>query len=257
MDAGVDRIVDLRGKNAVVTGGSRGVGRAVALLLARAGAGVGIGFRRREADARATVEELRSLGAHAWAEAGDLTRPDDAEALFHRADEEFDGLDLFVANAGVWPPEDVPLAEMTDEQWRHTLASNLDAVFYTCRAAARRIRDDGRIVLVGSTAGQRGEAFHADYAASKGALISLVKGFCVELAPRGITVNCVAPGWIETEMARPALESDREAIEATIPLGRVAPPEDIAGPVLFLCSSLGRHVTGEVLNVNGGAVLVG
>ena len=265
MDAGVgdegrrgeERIVDLRGKSAVVTGGSRGVGRAVARLLARAGADVGIGFRSREADAAETVEELRALGAHAWAQAGDLARPEDAEALFRRADEEFDGLDVFVANAGVWPPEDVPLAEMPDEQWGRTLATNLDSVFYTCRSAARRIRDHGRIVLVSSTAAQRGEAFHADYAASKGALLSLVKGFCVELAPRGITVNAVAPGWIETEMADPALEEGREAIEATIPLGRVAPPEDVAGPILFLCSSLARHVTGEVLNVNGGAVLVG
>lgn len=262
MDAGVervpsDRIVDLRGKNAVVTGGSRGVGRAVARLLARAGAGVGIGFRSREAAAREAVEELRAFGVHAWARAGDLARPEDAEALFRQADEEFDGLDLVVANAGIWPPEDVPLAEMSDEQWRRTLAANLDSAFYTCRSAARRIRDDGRVVIIGSTAGQRGEAFHADYAASKGALTSLVKGFCVELAPRGITVNCVAPGWIETEMAEPALDEGREAIEASIPLGRVAPPEDIAGPVLFLCSSLARHVTGEVLNVNGGAVLAG
>jgi 3-oxoacyl-[acyl-carrier protein] reductase len=130
-------------------------------------------------------------------------------------------------------------------------------VFYTSREAAKRLRDDGRIVLVGSTAGQRGEAYHGDYAASKGAMISMVKGFCVELASRGITVNCVAPGWIDTEMSAAALQEGRARVEAGIPLGRVASAEDVAGPIVFLCSELGRHVTGEILNVNGGAVLVG
>jgi 3-oxoacyl-[acyl-carrier protein] reductase len=135
---------------------------------------------------------------------------------------------------------------------------NLHSLFYCCRTAARTLRDGGRIVLVGSTAGQRGEPFHGDYAATKGALISLVKGLSGELAPRGITVNCVAPGWIDTEMAAPALGDDaRQRIEADIPLGRIASPEDVAGPIAFLCSELARHVTGEVLNVNGGAVLVG
>lgn len=250
--------LDLEGRNAVVTGGSRGVGRAVALLLARAGAGVGIGYRSREAEARRTVDEIRELGVHGWAEAGDLADPDDAERLFRRADDEFEGLDIFVGNAGIWPPEDVPIGEMTEERWRSTLGANLDSIFYTTRAAARRIRDGGRIVLVSSTAGQRGEAFHADYAASKGALLSLVKGLCVEMGPRGITVNAVAPGWIETEMAEPAYrDGGREEVAASIPLRRIASAEDVAGPILFLCTTLGRHVTGEVLNVNGGAVLVG
>jgi len=147
---------------------------------------------------------------------------------------------------------------MTDEQWHGTMGANLHSVFYTCRAAARRLRDDGRIVLVGSTAGQRGEAYHGDYASTKGAMISLVKGFCVELGSRGITVNCVAPGWIDTEMSAGSLQGEgRGRIEAGIPIGRVASADDVAGPILFLCSSLGRHVTGEILNVNGGAVLVG
>lgn len=251
-------LLDLRGKNAVVTGGSRGVGRATAILLAEAGAGVGIGFRSREEEAERTVDELRSLGVHAWAEAGDLGDPTDAGRLFHRADEEFDGLDIFVGNAGIWPPEDIPVSEMTDDHWRGTIQANLDSIFYTTREAAKRIRADGRIVLVSSTAGQRGEAFHVDYAASKGAIISMVKGLCVELGPRGVTVNCVAPGWIDTEMAQPAYgEGGKEAIAATIPIGRVPPAEDIAGPIVFLCSELARHITGEILNVNGGAVLVG
>ena len=251
-------LLDLTGKTAVVTGGSRGVGRSTALLLAKAGASVGIGYRSRTREAEETVEALKALGVHAWAEAGDLGTPEGASDLFRRADEEFQGLDIFVGNAGIWPPEGIPLEEMTDEHWRRTMSANLDSIFYTTREAMRRLRRNGRIVLVGSTAGQRGEAFHADYAASKGAMISMVKGLCVELGPRGITVNCVAPGWIDTDMARPAFEeAGRDAIAGTIPIGRIPPPEDIAGPIVFLCSELARHITGEILNVNGGAVLVG
>src|SRR5207253_10127217 len=134
---------------------------------------------------------------------------------------------------------------MGDDQWRRTLQANLDAVFYSTRAVARVINNDGRIVFVGSTAGQRGEAGHVDYAATKGALISMVKGLCIEFAPRNITVNCVAPGWIDTEMAAlPYAGSGRAQIEAGIPLGRVASVDDIAGPIVFLCSPLGRHITG-------------
>lgn len=219
---------------------------------------MGIGFRSREEEASETVEALRNLGVHAWAQKGDLGRLEDAELLFSRADEEFGDLDIFVGNAGIWPPADVPLAEMSNEQWGNTLQANLDSIFFTTRAAIRRMRDEGRIVLVSSTAAQRGEAFHADYAASKGALVSMVKGLCVELGPRGITVNSVAPGWIDTEMAHPAMGGDRRAaIEKGIPIGRIPPAEDIAGPIVFLCSHLARHITGEILNVNGGAVLVG
>jgi 3-oxoacyl-[acyl-carrier protein] reductase len=251
-------LLDLRGKTAVVTGGSRGVGRATAIMLADAGVSVGIGYRSRDREALQTVEDLQARGVKAWAQAGDLGDPAGARELFLRADREFDGLDVFVGNAGIWPPEDIPLAEMTDEHWRRTMRENLDSVFYSTREAVRRMRDDGRIVLVSSTAGQRGEAFHGDYAATKGAIISLVKGLCGELGSRGITVNCVAPGWIDTEMAHPALgEGRKEAIARSIPLGRIPPPEDIAGPIVFLCSRLARHVTGEILNVNGGSVLAG
>ena len=254
----MSKLLDLEGKTAVVTGGSRGVGRSTALLLGRAGASVGIGYRSREKDALDTVQALEGLGVRAWAEPGDLGTPEGAHALFQRADQEFSGLDIFVGNAGIWPPEEIPLEEMSDAHWRRTLQVNLDSLFYSTREAARRIRDGGRIVLVSSTAGQRGEAFHADYAASKGAVISMVKGLCVELAPRDITVNCVAPGWVDTEMAHPAFGGGRkEAIARSIPLGRIPPPEDIAGPIVFLCSSLARHITGEILNVNGGSVLVG
>lgn len=254
----MDHLIDLRGRNAIVTGGSRGVGAATAILLARAGASVGIGYRSRKQDAEEVVEACRAFGVHAWAEAGDLSSSDDAEALFARGDLEFDGLDIFVGNHGIWPPVDAALADMSNEQWLRTMDANLNSIFYTSRAAARRLRDDGRIVLVSSTAGQRGEAFHGDYASTKGAMISLVKGFCIELAPRGITVNVVAPGWIDTEMSESAFGGGgRERIARSIPIGRIATSEDVAGPIVFLCSELGRHVTGEVLNVNGGAVLAG
>lgn len=251
-------LIDLRGKGALVTGGSRGIGRATALLLARAGADVGIGYRRRSDEAEATVEACRRLGVRAWAHAGDLADPADAEALLARSDQELEGLDILVVNHGIWPDADVALEAMSDEQWHRTVSVNLDSVFFVCRAALPRLREGGRVVLVSSTAGQRGEAYHADYAATKGALLSLVKGLCVELGPRRITVNAVAPGWVETEMSAAALadgEADRAA--RTIPLGRIASADDVAGPVVFLCSELARHVTGEVLNVNGGAVLVG
>lgn len=249
---------DLLGKRALVTGGSRGVGRATALMLARAGAQVGISYHRRHEQAQAVVTEIEREGVQAWAQGGDLADPRDVDRLFGRAIDEFGGLDIFVGNAGIWPWEHVPLSLMEEEQWRRTLSVNLDAIFLSTRAALRIMSNNGRVVLVSSTAGQRGEAGHADYAASKGAIISLVKGLAVETAAQGITVNCVAPGWIDTEMAeRPYEGEGRRRIEAAIPLGRVASADDVAGPIVFLCTSLARHITGEILNVNGGSVLCG
>ncbi|HUP89501.1 MAG TPA: SDR family oxidoreductase [Longimicrobiales bacterium] len=242
--------LDFSGKKAVVTGGSRGVGRAVALMLKQAGARVGISYHNRAKDAEAVGVE--------WIYGCDLSKAEQADRLFDKAQKEFGNIDIFVGNAGIWNPSSVPISEMTDAQWRETIGINLDSIFYTTRAAARMINDHGRIVLIGSTAGQRGEAFHADYAASKGAMISLVKGLCIELASRDVTVNCVAPGWIDTEMAAlPYAEGGKQKIEAGIPLGRVATAEDIAGPVIFLCSQYARHITGEIMNVNGGSVLCG
>ena len=250
--------ISLTGRRALVTGGSRGVGAAVARMLAAAGAQVGIAYRSRHDEAAALVRELEEAGVSAWSHAGDLSRPDEVERLFNRALDEFGGLDIFVGNAGIWQPEHVPVALMSDDQWRGTLAANLDSIFYCTRGSARIMSDGGRIVLVGSTAGQRGEAGHADYAATKGAMIAFVKGVCVELAAHDITVNCVAPGWIDTEMTiKPYEGGGRSRIEASIPLGRVASANDVAGPIVFLCSEYARHITGEVLNVNGGSVLAG
>jgi 3-oxoacyl-[acyl-carrier protein] reductase len=194
----------------------------------------------------------------AFAEAGDLAEETAADRLIERANRDFGGLDIFIGNAGVWPPEYVGVENMSSAQWRRTIAVNLDALFYTTRAAARVVSDGGRIILVSSTAGQRGEAGHVDYAATKGAIIAMVKGLAVELAARQVTVNSVAPGWIDTDMVvEPFAGGGRSRIEASIPLGRIATAEDVAGPIVFLCSDLARHITGEILNVNGGSVLCG
>ncbi|MDX2123092.1 MAG: SDR family NAD(P)-dependent oxidoreductase [Gemmatimonadota bacterium] len=250
-------MISLSGRTALVTGASRGIGRATALLLAEAGADVALTCHSRRDDAEAVAAEIRRLGRRAWVEAGDHGDPTEVERIFAAVAAELGPLDIFVGNAGIWPPEDIPVEEMPDARWVGTMRANLDAIFYTTRAALRRMRSPGRVVLVGSTAGQRGEAHHADYAATKGAMMAFVKSVCVECAP-GVTVKCVAPGWVNTEMCREAFaEGGRERIEAGIPLGRVAAPEDVAGPILFLCSDLARHVTGEVLNVNGGSVLCG
>jgi 3-oxoacyl-[acyl-carrier protein] reductase len=245
----------MAGKTVLVTGASRGIGRATALLLARAGADVGLTCHTRLADAQAVAREIQGLGRRAWVGAGDLGDAGVVERIFEDAGRVLGPLDGFVGNAGIWPPEEVPLRDMTEQRWRETMRANLDAIFLTTRAALKRMRAPGRVVLVGSTAGQRGEAWHADYAATKGAMMAFVKSLSVECAPE-ITVNCVAPGWVDTEMCIPAFEDGgRERIAATIPLGRVASAEDVAGPILFLLSDLARHITGAVLSVNGGSVL--
>jgi 3-oxoacyl-[acyl-carrier protein] reductase len=251
-------MIDLSGRRALVTGGSRGIGRATALLLADCGADVVIAYRSRAAEAEDVVRELERRGVRAGAVSGDLARRDEAERVVDGAATRLGGLDIYVGNAGVWPARDVALAEMDDAQWSATMRANLDAIFYTTRRVAGLLGDGGRIVLVTSTAAQRGEAFHADYAASKGAVVSLVKSLAVELGPRGITVNSVAPGWVDTEMTVEPLQGpDRARIEAAIPVRRVASPDDIAAPIVFLCAPQARHVTGEILNVNGGSVLCG
>lgn len=248
----------LAGKNALVTGGSRGIGAATALLFAESGTNVAIGYRDRSRDAEAVAGRARASGVQATAIAADISSREGAERLVEEAARQLGGLDYFVGNSGIWIPEEAALRDMSDEQWHRTMRENLDSVFFTTRAAVRVLGDHGRVVLVASTAGQRGEAFHADYAASKGAMISFVKSLCIELARRDITVNCVAPGWVDTEMTvQPYASGGKERIAAGIPLGRVAEPRDIAGPIVFLCSDLARHMTGEIVNVNGGSVLCG
>lgn len=258
MTASVPSPFSLAGKRALVTGGARGIGAATAVLLAECGADVAIGYRSRAAEAEKVVAEVKALGRRAVAFAGDLGAPGAADSLVASTVSALGGLDILVHSAGIWPPEDVPVHEMSDERWHRTMRENVDAMFFVSRAAARVMREGGRIVHISSTAGQRGEAGHADYAASKGAMISFVKSQGVELARRGITVNAVAPGWVDTEMAAGALAADREGrIPAGIPVGRVASSRDVAFAVVGMCAYGARHIVGEILNVNGASVLAG
>ena len=256
-------MIDLRGKRAFVTGGGRGIGRATTLLLARAGCAVAVGYRNRKEEAEEVARAVAGARGRQQAVAiqADLGDPNAATHAVGEAAKALGGLDLLIVNHGVWPPDDVPVAAMSDAQWEGTRRANLDSMLYVCRAAVPLLPEGGKVVLVSSTAGQRGEAYHADYAATKGAVIAFTKSLAIELAPRHVNVNCVAPGWVDTEMSQQPYAKDggrgRREIERTIPLGRVASAEDCAGPIVFLCSELARHITGEVLNVNGGSVLCG
>ena len=248
----------LSGKRAVVTGGSRGIGRAVSHLLVQAGADVCIGYHSRSADAEQVAEELRGHGGNVTTHASDISTAAGARSLIGHCEQTLGGIDILVHSAGVWPVEEVPVSELTDERWAHTMKQNVDAMFYLSRSAAKVMGSGGRIVLIASTAGQRGEAMHADYGTSKGAMISFVKSMAVEVAPLGITVNAVAPGCVDTEMcAIPFANGGKERIAKGIPVGRIASPDDIAFPVVSLCFAGARHVTGEIVNVNGGSVLCG
>jgi 3-oxoacyl-[acyl-carrier protein] reductase len=256
--------LSLSGKVALITGGSRGIGAATVRLFTAAGAKVVFSYQNARSQADALTKECGAANCHAVA--SNLVTPDSARALVADAVKHFGRLDILVANHGVWPAQDVAIDKMTDEQWRSTLSINLDAVFglvkYTVAQMKTQPRNGsaaGHIVLISSTSGQRGEAFHTDYSASKGALISMTKSLSTELASAGIYVNSVAPGWVATDMSKPALDDpgSGEEIRRTIPLGRAGKPEEIAAPVLFLCTEYASFITGEVFNVNGGAVLVG
>jgi len=255
--------LSLAGKVALVTGGSRGIGAATVRLFVEAGAHVLFNYQTAKSNADALVAEL---GERCAAVSCDLSGMGQADTLVDETVRRFGRLDILVANHGIWPPKDTPIDEMPDIQWQKTVAVNLDSVFALIRRSVAQMKKQrpmtptpGHIVLVSSTAGQRGESFHTDYAATKGALISMVKGLSTELAPHGIYVNCVAPGWVNTDMSEPALNDPRtrDSILAKIPLGRPASAEEIAAPILFLCTPYAGFITGEVFNVNGGAVLVG
>ena len=252
-------MIDLRGRRVVVTGGGRGIGAASALLFAQAGADVVVGYRSRRAEAESVALEcIISYGVRAAAIAADLSQRGGADALCIAATATLGAIDILVANAGFWPTAAEPIATMSDARWHETASQNYEAMFQIARAAARSVTDGGRIVFVSSTAGQRGEAYHADYAAAKGAMISLTKSVAIELASRQVTVNAVAPGWVDTDAIAPVVFGDEaQRIAANIPLGRIAAPADIAGPIVFLASPLARHITGEILNINGGSVLCG
>jgi len=271
-------VLSLAGKVALVTGGSRGIGAATVRLFRQAGARVVFSYRAADRQAQELVAEC---GGEEFCRAvkQELATVEDGAALIAAGAAVFGRIDCLVVNHGIWPPHDQPIAEMPTAQWRTTLGVNLDSVFGLVRGAVEQMlasptHDDktvmngspgvvagarGHIVLVASTAAQRGEAFHADYAASKGALLSLTKSLSSELAAQGILCNCVAPGWVRTEMSAGTLADPVASKKAlgTIPLGRPAEPEEIAGPIVFLCTPWAGFISGEIWNVNGGAVLVG
>jgi len=244
---------------ALVTGGSRGIGKAVVALFASCGAHVVVNYVRDEMAATETVNMAQAHGVKALAVQADVSQLDQAERLLQQTVEHFGRLDFLICNAGIW--EGAPVEAISEELWNKTLEINLKGTWSVCRAAVPLMKQQrfGRIVIVSSTAGQRGEANVSNYAASKGGQISFTKSLAPELGSFGINVNCVAPGWVQTEMTNEALgdTATLESVMRSSPLGRVATPEEIAGPIVFLCSTWANHITGEVLNVNGGSVLCG
>lgn len=256
--------LSLAGKVALISGGSRGIGAATVRMFTAADAKVAFSYRRARSQAEALAKECAP--DRCYPIASDLNDPEAARSLVAEAVQHFGRLDILIANHGVWPVPDVPIERMSDEQWRSTLSINLDGVFGLVKHAVAQMKSQprtsgpaGHIVLISSTSGQRGEAYHCDYSATKGALISMVKGLSTELAAAGIYVNCVAPGWVDTDMSAGVIEDPQsgEQIRRTIPLGRVGKAEEIAAPILFLCTHHASFITGEVFNVNGGAVLTG
>jgi 3-oxoacyl-[acyl-carrier protein] reductase len=271
----------LNSKVALITGGSRGIGAAAVRAFADAGAKVVFNYHSSKAQAEDLARECGAENCRAVQ--GDLSTTEAARQLVSSAVSAFGRLDILVANHGIWPPEDAPIDRMSDEQWHRTIAVNLDSVFSLVKHSVAQMKKQaaasakssagtrpgasselasgaaGHIVLISSTSGQRGEAFHCDYAATKGALISMVKGLSTELARDRIYINAVAPGWVDTDMSAPVLNDPptRDKIFRGIPLGRVGTPQEIAGPILFLCTPYAGFITGEIFNVNGGAVLVG
>ena len=248
--------IDLTGHVALVTGGSRGIGRACSLALARAGASVAVHHRVRQAEALEVVSRIRTSAGRAEALAADLTQEGEVRTLIDRCAAGLGSPTILINNAGIW--EGRGIDELSLDGWERTMAVNLRSMFLCARAVVPSMKraGGGRIVNIASTAGQRGEAFHSDYAASKGAAIAFTRSLATELAPHGIRVNCVAPGWVDTEMCAEAFAGGgRESIERTIPLGRVGRPDEIAAAVVFAASDLSSFMTGSVISVNGGAVM--
>ena len=254
--------LSLKGNVALITGGARGIGAATVKMFCAAGAKVVFNYQKARDAAERIVSDCGTQVCAAVQQ--ELSSAAEAKKLVEATVNKFGRLDCLVANHGIWPASDLPVDLMSDDHWQRTMAINLDSVFGLIKYGVAQMklqgRSDGvagRIVIVSSTAGQRGEAFHCDYAASKGAMISMVRGLSTELARDGIYVNCVAPGWVETDMSAPALQEPktRDKVFAAIPLGRVGKPEEIAAPILFLCTQHAGFMTGSVVSVNGGAVL--
>jgi len=254
-------MISLAGKAALITGGSRGIGAAAVKMFAQAGADVVFNYYKGK-DAAALVEqEARKHGTRVEAFKADCGRHADNKRLVEQCIARLGRLDILVANAGIWNVEDLPIEKMTEAQWDEMVRVNLKSVYSIIHFGIPHMikQKSGKIIAISSTAGQRGEAFHTHYGATKGAVISFVKGLSTELARHNILVNCVAPGWVSTDMSNPVINTKEgaKAIKAAIPLGRAATAEEIAGSILFLASDLANFLTGEIINVNGGSILCG
>lgn len=243
--------IDLSGKRALVTGGNRGIGRAIAETLAEAGADVAV-FARSEESVREAAEAIDDIGTRGLALVGDVSEPREVEAAWERLLEEFDGLDVLVNNAGV--ARDNLLLRMKPEEWDEVLEVNLTGAFRWSRLALRPMlrQRAGRIINVGSIVGLTGNPGQTNYAASKAGLTGFSKSLAAEVASRGITVNVLAPGYIETEMTDALGESVREEFLGRIPMGRLGTPGDVARAALFLASPLSDYITGQIICVDGG-----
>ncbi len=252
-------MINLEEQVALVTGGSRGIGAASAILFAKAGADIVFTYLANDLAAKQVVEEITGLGRKCIAIKANIAKPKTADRIVERTLQKFGQIDILLNNAGIWTYGEI--GKMSEETWKETIEVNLDGTFYMTNAVVPHMkkRRYGRIINLSSTAGQRGEAFHSHYAASKGAIISLTKSLATELGGYNINVNSVAPGWVDTDMSSQILRNQKyiDDVIKSIPLGRVATSEDIAGTILFLASDLARHITGEILNVNGGSVLAG
>ena len=254
-------MISLAGKAALITGGSRGIGAAAVRLFARAGADIVFNYHRDAEAAERVAQESRRHGTRVEFLKADLSKMAPAQKLVKFTHERLGRLDILVANAGIWNVEDAPIDKMTEANWDEMMDVNLKSVYSVIHFSVPHMiaQRGGRIIAISSTAGQRGESFHTHYGATKGAIISLVKGLSTELAPHNILVNSVAPGWVDTDMSRPVFKNKKlyKQIKEKQPLGRVATAEETAGPILFLASDLATFITGEILNVNGGSVLCG
>jgi 3-oxoacyl-[acyl-carrier protein] reductase len=249
-------MIDLAGKSAVVTGGSRGIGRAIALRLAAQGADVAFSYRGNEAAARETASAIEDLGRRALPVQGDVTQPESADALVKSALETFGKIDILVNNAGI--TRDDLLMRMSVEAFREVLETNLFGAFYATKAVTRLMlkAKAGRIVNITSVSGQAGQMGQANYSAAKAGLIGLTKATARELASRGITCNAVAPGFVLTELTKDLPEALQAEIIARTPLGRFGTTEEIANAVAFLVSDDAAFITGQVLAVDGGLVMM-
>ncbi len=251
-------MINLKDKVAIITGASRGIGRATAILFAQAGCNLLINYNRSEDPALETASMAEELGVRAKIFQADVSKKSEVDEMIGYAIKEFGKIDILVNNAGIW--KYAAIDKMTEEQLKETMELNVNGVFYATTASVPYMikQKSGNIINISSTAGQRGEPLHSHYAASKGAIISLTKSLAAELAQYNIRVNCVAPGWVDTDMSHDALTGgEKDKILQTILLARAAQPEEIAGAILFLASDLSTYITGEILNVNGGSVLCG